>query len=197
MRSLVAQLTILALLALPSAAAASPSPGLPWGPCVAGQCDEGSFCVESKAGNVCAPWCSTTACTQVQTACDQLIGDGTATCLDSGLCINECDADGDCAPGQMCSADGACVWPVLEPSGTWAPCSGLCEGGFCIESDAGSVCLPPCSAEGCKAPTDSCGDEVPVQCAPTGACEVPCDDLGGCWGAMMVCDVVASLCVFP
>lgn len=189
--------SFLVLLALSSPALAAPPPGDAWGPCLAGACEPDSLCLESKAGTVCAPECGTTDCTKVQVACGELVGDGTSTCLDDGLCVNECTSAVDCAPGQECSYDGACVWPTPEPSGAWAPCAGLCDGGFCIESAAGSVCLPPCAAEGCKVPTDSCGDDLPAECAQTGACELPCDADGGCWGAPMVCDAWLGFCVFP
>jgi len=192
-----ARLLALALLATLSAPA-SASPGEPWGPCPDGACAPGSLCLETKLGTLCAPECGTVDCTEVQVACGGLVGDGTATCLDDGLCVNECAGDGDCAPGQACSYNGACVWPTPEPLGPWAPCSGGCAGGFCIEGEAGSVCMPPCSAAGCRAPLDSCGEPVPVECAPTGACEVPCDPDGGCWGsASMTCDAGLGVCVYP
>lgn len=190
------------LLSVSSTANAAPPAGEPWGPCLDGGLCFTGFCAAQKIGNICAPECDTTDCTKVQVECGGLVGDGTAECLADGVCVNECASDDDCAGSQLCAADGFCVWPMVESGGALGPCDGACDG-FCVETEVGSVCLPICgydksTTEMCPPIIDACGDNVSPVCAPTGACELPCDALGECFGvAGMVCDKDVDLCVWP
>lgn len=180
---------------LPRFAAAAPSPGEPWGMCLEGLCVAGALCVNDGDANICAPICNTPACTAGVSVCGEEIS---ATCLDTGLCVIECADDNDCLQGQVCES-GKCAWPTPTPLGTWSPCANTCDGGFCVVSTAGSICLPPCGDGGsCKTPTDICGEDLPVECAQTGACILPCDGDGGCWGDPgLICDPDAAMCVVP
>lgn len=89
------------------------TPGAPWGPCSAVECEFGSVCVKTEVGTYCAPNCASPACTKVQVdACGDIIGEGTASCWGDFVCKRLCASDADCGLGMICSTgDGFCVTP--------------------------------------------------------------------------------------
>lgn len=189
----IAQLAVLLAFTITTPASAAPTPGEPWGPCIDGACGPDTLCLWLADGSYCAPGCSSPVCSAPVESCDAVL---TPSCTPTGACALECVDAGDCLMGQVCTW-GLCAWPPLAPGGAWTPCDGGCDGGFCIQSSAGSVCLPACDDGACKSPADACGDELPAECAPTGACILPCDPEGECWGSPgMVCDHDADMCMF-
>lgn len=79
-----------------------PSYGIPGGPCLFGECAEGTACLE-WGGSICAPLPRPTA-----PVC------GSLTLLGE-VCVHACDDDLDCPlEGMRCAELGACVWAICQ-----------------------------------------------------------------------------------
>jgi len=88
------------------------TPGMPWGPCSAVECEFGSECIKAEEGTYCAPNCASPSCSKVQVdACGDLIGSGTSDCT-GFVCKHLCANDSDCGVGMVCAkSEGFCVNP--------------------------------------------------------------------------------------
>lgn len=185
------------------ASRAFPTPGGIWS-----DGDQGcpGFFIKTEQGSICTPACDDPKCSGAQLdICGHPSG-APPVCQPTGMCAFECDVDADCLDGQACALDlGICVWsvePYPHPApGLWGTCKidGSDCDGVCKVTDFGRVCVPFCSKQKCtKSPINECSENAPTTCDAPGACELPCDEYGACWGIDgMQCDKVAGMCVYP
>lgn len=153
--------------------------------------------------------CASGSCTD-GVCCDQACVGECLTCNQfdlSGTCTVLTGQPGDCPPGQVCTALGACTvadggscMDATTCAGRFCtdgvccdePCDGPCES--CVAADTGlvdGICgaapttLSECGGESCVAKGLCCGEAVP---ADGGTCPAECS--GGCSGTIctILCD---------
>lgn len=161
-------------------AGCDPQPGEAMGPCRAavdplGPCDDGLLCLSADVGSFCQPPCQSCASDEHGACVEALSGPGRFTCHPDQECSLPCSSDEECTGGTVCGEafdrTKTCVWPhddppphpptecVPNPGDTFGPCLDNfgCNGGFCLSTPSGSMCLPPCGA--CDGPNE-CVDDI-------------------------------------
>jgi hypothetical protein len=181
--------------------------------CCNGRCRSGDCCDDSECTDPEAPFCVRNRCSPCTTnrqcgsgmgCCDggcivdTLCCDGDPnTCADPGECrVNGCDANGNCAPGQVsdvpCTTGGA---PGICCDGTCEAASSLC-GGICgnrcdpaTQTCCGDDCVTADTLCGgicgnvCESPTICNPDTNECICLPNGSpCPAPVGNAGCCGG---------------
>ena len=165
------------------------------------ECNAGESCVLSDA-SVCVPsscscdattgdWTCTADCGELRECAPST---GPATC--GGLedpSAQECNADTDCASGQICQSDAASCKPSTcncdASSGAWACTRDCGPTNTCVDADAPATCggVGDPSAQECDADTDCASGESCVEsdadvCIPSSCF---CDIAG--WGCTEDC----------
>ncbi len=89
-------------------------PGVAWGPCPLGECEEGSFCLALDDASMCMPHCTDLIC-KTDDPCKSIVAQP-VSCNANGatfMCGHECDALTECGDGQVCNqAVNLCMWPL-------------------------------------------------------------------------------------